>query len=144
MPNFSATRTAPHRFVQEGFDTTDMEALGEVYDSLDERDISTRAKLEDFILDWEELSAVQYEAYSLAYIDMTVDTGNPDYETRYMKIVDELVPVKEQRDFALKRKLLASPAVDESGRRVQGISAEHKVGGGAVQGRERAPDAGSA
>ncbi len=115
MPNFSATRTAPHRFVQEGFDTTDMEALGEVYDSLDERDISTRAKLEDFILDWEELSAVQYEAYSLAYIDMTVDTGNPEYETRYMQIVDELVPVKEQRDFALKRKLLASPAVDELG-----------------------------
>jgi oligoendopeptidase F len=115
MPNFSATRTAPHRFVPDGFDTTNIEALSGLYDDLEGRDIDTLAKLEDFILDWEELSAVEYEAYSLAYIDMTVDTGNPDYEARYLMIVDDVLPVKEQRDFALKRKLLASSAIEELG-----------------------------
>jgi oligoendopeptidase F len=101
--------------VPDDLDVTNIEALSGLYDTLEERNIDTLAKLEDFILDWEELSAVEYEAYSLAYIDMTVDTGNPDYEARYLKIVDEALPVKEQRDFALKGKLLASPAVDQLG-----------------------------
>jgi oligoendopeptidase F len=101
--------------VPDDFDVTNIEALSGLYDTLEERNIDTLAKLEDFILDWEELSAVEYEAYSLAYIDMTVDTGNPDYEARYLKIVDEALPVKEQRDFALKGKLLASPAVEQLG-----------------------------
>ncbi len=93
----------------------DTEALNRIYDELELRSVGTKAKLEDFILDWEELSAVLYECYSVAYIDMTVDTTNQDYEARYLQIVDDVLPIKEQRDFALKRKILESPAVDKLG-----------------------------
>lgn len=111
MPNFTSTRNVPRRFVPEGFDPTDIDALNELFDDLEMRSIIIRAKLEKFILDWEELSAVLYECYSVAYIDMTVDTTNEEYEKRYLRIVDEVLPVKEQRDFELKKKLLESPAL---------------------------------
>ena len=115
MPNFTSKRTASRRFVPEGFDPVDAEALNRLYDELELHSVGTREKLEDFILDWEELNAVLYECYSLAYIDMTVDTTNPEYEAHYLRIVDDVLPVKEQRDFALKRKILKSPAVSKLG-----------------------------
>lgn len=115
MPTFTSKRVTSHRFVPEGFVPTDIEALSRLYDELELRSVGTKAKLESFILDWEELSAVLYECYSMSYIDMTVDTTNPEYEARYLQVVDEVLPVKEQRDFVLKRKMLESPAVDKLG-----------------------------
>ncbi len=115
MPNFTAKRMVPHRFVPEGFDPVDVEVLGRLYDRLEARDVGTREALEGAILDWEELGAVLYECYSAAYIDMTVDTTNPQYEERYLKVVESVLPVQEQRDFALKQKLLASLAAGELG-----------------------------
>jgi oligoendopeptidase F len=113
MPNFTAKRRIPHRFVPEGFDPVDVVALEKLYDRLEARDTETRAELERFIFDWEELVAAVYERATLAYIDMTVDTTNPQYEERYLKIVENVLPVQEQRDFALKQKALASPAVGQ-------------------------------
>src|SRR5260370_21092804 len=46
---------------------------------------------------------------------MTVDTTNTQYEERYLQVVESVLPVQEQRDFVLKQKLLASPAVGELG-----------------------------
>ena len=112
MPNINAKRTEPRRFVPDDLDAADAAAVSRLYDQLAEHDVSTLDELEDFILAWEELGAVIYEVNTAAYIDMTVDTTNPDYEARYLKIVEEVVPVKEQRDFEIKRKLLESPAVD--------------------------------
>jgi len=111
MPAFTSKRNTPRRFVPEDFDPTDIDALNGLFDDLEMRSIQIRAKLEKFIFDWEELSAVLYECYSLAYIDMTVDTSNAAYEKHYLRIVDEVLPVKEQRDFTLKQKLLESRAL---------------------------------
>ncbi len=111
MPAFTSKRNTPRRFVPEGFNPTDIDSLNVLFDDLEMRSIQIRAKLEKFILDWEELSAVLYECYSLAYIDMTVDTSNAKYEAHYLRIVDEVLPVKEQRDFTLKQKLLESRAL---------------------------------
>ncbi|MEO8288210.1 MAG: M3 family oligoendopeptidase [Chloroflexota bacterium] len=115
MPNFTAKRTEPHRFVEEGFDPTSAEAVTKAYDQLQARELDTREALDDFIHDWEELGTVLYESYTVAYIDMTVDTTNPAYEEKYLKIVEEVLPIKEQRDFEIKQKLLASPALDKLG-----------------------------
>ncbi len=113
MPNITAKRMVPHRFVPEAFDPLDLEALGELYDILQAREVDTRDALEGFILDWQEFVGMINECDSAAYIDMTLDTTNPQYEERYLKIVENVLPVYEERDFALKQKLLASPAVDE-------------------------------
>jgi oligoendopeptidase F len=108
-------RTQPHRFVPETLDATDPQAVSDLYDKLEARDISTRQALEDWILDWEELNAVLTECYTDAYVDMTSDTTNPDYETRFIKVIENIIPVTEQRGFALKQKMLKSQALDQLG-----------------------------
>src|SRR5262249_10224510 len=115
MPNFSAKRRSPHRFVPDGFDPANVSELGKLYDRLEARDVETRDGLEGFILDWEELEAALHERYTATYIDMTVDTTNPEYEKRYLDIVENVLPVREKRGFALKKKVLASPAVGQLG-----------------------------
>src|SRR5437868_1416854 len=115
MPAIAATRTQPHRFVPDDFDATRAAAVTHLYGRLEERDISTRQALEDFILDWEEVDAVITEHYAAAYVDMTSDTTNPDYKDLYLQIVQEVVPVAEQKGFELKQKLLTSPALDQLG-----------------------------
>lgn len=113
MPTIATKRTQPHSFVPDDLDATDPQAVSALYDKLEERDVSTREQLQEFIHDAEELAAAIYDAYSRAYVDMTVDTTNPDHEAKYLKIVEELVPISEQRDFQLKRKMLLSSAARE-------------------------------
>jgi oligoendopeptidase F len=110
LPAITAERTEPHRFVPDGLDPTDPQAITRLYDELDKRDASTIEALEALILDWEELDAVVSEAFDEAYIDMTADTTNPDYEARYIKIVEQILPISDERSFALKQKILDSPA----------------------------------
>ena len=115
MPPILATRTLPRRFVPDDIDASDPRAISALYDKLDKRDITTPTALEDFILDWEELNSVVTEVYTGAYVDMTGDTANAGYEQKYISIVENIVPISEQRGFALKKKLLQSPALDKLG-----------------------------
>lgn len=115
MPSILANRAQPRRFVPDDVDAADPKAISSLYDDLDRRDISTTQALEDFILDWEELNSVITEVYTGSYVDMTGDTANTDYEQRYIDIVENIVPVSEQRGFALKQKLLKSPVLDTLG-----------------------------
>lgn len=115
MPDITTKRTQPHRFVPDTVDATDPGAVSKLYDQLDERDISTRDALEDWILDWEELNAVLTECYTDAYVDMTSDTTNSEFGERYVKFIEDIIPVSEQRGFQLKEKLLQSRALEELG-----------------------------
>ncbi|HEX8600725.1 MAG TPA: M3 family oligoendopeptidase [Chloroflexia bacterium] len=99
----------------DGFNPADPAAVATMYDLLDERDLPTRQALEDFILDWQELGAVLEQEYVVTYVDMTADTSNEEREARYIAFLDNILPVKEQRDFNVKQKIAASPAVDELG-----------------------------
>lgn len=116
MPNFTSTSAKPHRFVPDGFNPADPAAVSEQYDRLDERDVSTRHALEDFILDWQELGAVLDQEYVVSYVDMSADTTDEEREKRYIAFLDNILPLMEQRNFSVKQKIAASPAVDELGR----------------------------
>lgn len=115
MPTTTAKRTEPHRFVPDNADVTNPQVVSQLYDKLQKQAVSTLQSLESFILDWEELAAVLRERQVEAYVDMTSDTTNPDYEARYIHIVENILPVAEQRDFQLKEKILGSPAVNQLG-----------------------------
>lgn len=115
MPNFTSNSAKPHRFVPEGFNPADPSAVATMYDMLDERDVSTRSTLEDFILDWEELGAVLEQEYVIAYVDMTADTADEEREKRYIAFLDNILPLMEQRNFNVKQKIAGSPALDELG-----------------------------
>src|SRR5687768_15687429 len=111
LPDIASKRTTPRRFVPEDFNPTDRQQITTYAGKLQERDLSSVEEVENFILDWEELGAVLYEAFSQAYVDMTADTANKESETRYLQIIQEVLPVVEPLDFELKQKLLRSPAV---------------------------------
>jgi oligoendopeptidase F len=111
----TTSNTRAHRFVPADFNADDPQALSTLFDTLDARGVSTHQALQDFILDWEEVGAVVNEAYARAYVDMSGDTSNPDYEARYLKIIEDVLPVYEQRNFAIKQKVMASPALGELG-----------------------------
>jgi len=115
VPAIKATRTRPYRFVSDSLDVIDPQAIARLYDELGGRDISTRQALEDFILDWDELYAVLYEANVEAYIDMTSDTTNTEFQERYTFISENVVPLMDQRNFTLKQKMLESSALNELG-----------------------------
>ena len=115
MPSIKTVRKQPHRFVPDNLDASQADEVSQLYDRLERRDITTREALENFILDWEELNGVLTECYAAAYVDMTSDTSNPDYERKYIDIVENIVPVSEQRGFDLKQKLLQSPALGRLG-----------------------------
>ena len=115
MPNFTSTSAKPHRFVPDGFNPADPAAVSAQYDRLDERDVSTRQALEDFILDWQELGAVLEQEYVISYVDMTADTADEERERRYIAFLDNILPITQQRGFNVKQKIAASPAVGELG-----------------------------
>lgn len=115
MPAIKAERIEPYRFVPGDLIVADPKAIGKLYDKLDEYDVSTREALEKFILDWEELNSVIYDRRVEAYVDMTSDTTDSAFEEKYTRVVEEVVPVFEQRGFGLKQKLLSSPALGELG-----------------------------
>ena len=115
LPKLTSTSGKPHRFVHGAFNPADPESVTAAYDMLDERDVTTRQQLEDFITDWEELGAVLEQEYVVSYVDMTSDTANEEYEKRYLTFLDNIMPVTEQRNFAVKQKIVGSPALGELG-----------------------------
>lgn len=115
MPTITTQRTEPYRFLPEGFNAADKGEVAKLYDDLDNQEVSTREELVSFIHNWEELNAVITERYNSAYIDMTAETENQDYADKYIQILEDILPVAEKRNFKLKEKVLASPAVDKLG-----------------------------
>ncbi len=102
-----------HRFIPADLSPGDIAALAALYKSLEERPLPDKTALETWIADWEDLSAVAGELFTEAYVAMTCDTSDPQRETTYLHLVEELVPLMERSRFALQRKLLDTPAVAE-------------------------------
>src|SRR5436190_18157745 len=115
MPAITTKRTQPRRFVPDNLDASDPQAVTRLYDTVAQRDISSRQALEDCILDWQEVEAVLMEGYAESYVDMTSDTANAGYKDKYLQMVEQIMPIFEHRGFALKQKLLTSPALDQLG-----------------------------
>src|SRR5688500_11843127 len=110
-----ARRTDARRFVPDSFDTTDPQQVARLFDDLAARHAETRAQLEGLILDTQELAGCIDERLQMAYVDMTSDTANEEYERAFISLVEDVLPLMEERGFRLKRKVLESPAVGELG-----------------------------
>ncbi|MGI8587083.1 MAG: M3 family oligoendopeptidase [Chloroflexia bacterium] len=110
MPAQSDTARPARRFVPADLDANDIPAVAELYRSLEARPLLDAAAVEAWIKDWDELNAVVAEAYDRAYVAMTCDTTDEGAEARYMRIVEDLLPLWERSRFALQRKLLDTPS----------------------------------
>ena len=102
----------PRRFVPVAGDLGDWEQIQPLFDGL-ERSIAcayTPEALEQWLLDWGELSAALDEESSKRYIAMTCHTDSPEAEKAYLELVENVDPKSKPRQFKLEQLYLEHPS----------------------------------
>lgn len=98
------------RYLPETLDYGHWSRLEPFFRALEERELDSVERLEQWLLDWSELSDAVGEEGSLRYIRMTCDTGNPEIEKAYFHFLEEIAENLKAAEDRLKRCFLASPA----------------------------------
>ena len=101
----------PRRFVPEGIDLGNWEALAPLFDELEKRasQCSTPAALEQWLRECSELTAALEEEGSKRYIAMTCHTDNSEAEKAYLHFVEKIEPELKPRQFKLAQIYVAHP-----------------------------------
>jgi oligoendopeptidase F len=102
----------PRRFVPPGTALGNWTAVEPFFDQLQVHlnGISDPTSLEQWVLDWSELSAALEEESTRKYIAMTCHTDNEEAEKAYLHFVEEVEPRIKPRQFALTRAFADHPA----------------------------------
>ena len=101
----------PRRFLPAQIDLGDWAQIAPQFDRLEARaaQAATAAALEDWLLDWSELSAALDEESSRRYIAMTCHTDDPEAEKAFLHFLENIEPQLKPRQFNLARLYLAHP-----------------------------------
>ena len=101
----------PRRFVPPGLDLGDWDRIAPLFDQLEARAqaCATVAELEQWLLDWGELSAAIDEESSKRYIAMTCHTDNAEAEKAYLHFVENVDPQLKPRQFKLAQTYVTHP-----------------------------------
>ncbi|HWV98645.1 MAG TPA: M3 family oligoendopeptidase [Candidatus Acidoferrum sp.] len=112
LPFASLPPHKPRRFVPKAADLGDWEQVGPLFERLEARagQCDSASELEDWLLDWSELSAALDEESSKRYIAMTCHTDNPDAERAYLQFVEKIEPEVKSQQFKLARIYVGHPA----------------------------------
>jgi oligoendopeptidase F len=104
----------PHRarrFLPCAIDWNEWSSLAPLFDELDRRlaSIGKAEALEQWLLDWGELSAAINEEGARRYIAMTCHTDDAGAEKAYLHFVEQIEPQLKPRQFQLEREYLVHP-----------------------------------
>lgn len=101
----------PRRFVPVQVDLGDWPAVAPWFDQLEARlaRVADAAALEDWLLDWGELTAACDEEGARRYIAMTCHTEDPEAERAYLHFVETVEPELKPRQFRLEQLYLEHP-----------------------------------
>jgi oligoendopeptidase F len=101
----------PRRFVPVEIDLGDWDRIAPLFDQLEARAqaCATAAELEQWLLDWGELSAAIDEESSKRYIAMTCHTDNAEAEKAYLHFVENVEPQLKPRQFKLAQAYVTHP-----------------------------------
>ena len=101
----------PRQFVPPNINIGDWTAIEPLFHQLEEqlKTASTTEKIEQVILNWEELSAAIAEEGSKRYIAMTCQTEDKNAEKAYLEFVEKIEPEEKQSNFRLAKKLTKHP-----------------------------------
>ena len=97
-------------FVPADLDCSDFANLQPYYDQLAARPVDTLADLEQWLIDFSDLTAVVSERRSRLYIDHSCRMDDADREAAYMHYVEHIAPKIQPLVFKLQKKCLDSPA----------------------------------
>jgi oligoendopeptidase F len=100
--------TTTRKFVPPEINVADFSQLEPLYKDLLARDLSTDSAVEQFLLDFSELSSVVEEFGVRRYIDKSCHTDDPEIEKRYLQFVEQVEPNVKPLYFALQKKFLES------------------------------------
>jgi oligoendopeptidase F len=100
--------TTTRKFVPPEINVADFSQLEPLYKDLLARDLSTDSAVEQFLLDFSELSSVVEEFGVRRYIDKSCHTDDPEIEKRYLQFVEQVKPKVKPLYFALQKKFLES------------------------------------
>jgi oligoendopeptidase F len=101
----------PRRFVPQQVDFGDWTQIEPLFEQLEAR-IAERhspAELEQWLMDWSELSAALDEESSRRYIAMSCHTDNTEAEKAYLDFVENIEPKLKPRQFQLEKLFIAHP-----------------------------------
>src|SRR5437868_10161863 len=103
----------PRHFLPADFEVTDWETLEPYFKNLLEREINSKAELEQGLKDGSELEAVISEDACWRQIHMTCDTENKKLEEAFAFFMMQIQPKVQPYADKLNRKLIDSPYVKE-------------------------------
>ena len=103
----------PRRFVATDADFSEVSVVENAYDEAMKQSVETLDELERFVSFWMEVMACIDEARSKNYVAMTCDTTDKEAEALFLSMVENVMPVLEAKDFEMKKKFVASPAVND-------------------------------
>ena len=101
----------PRHFVPVTINLGDWSQIAPLFDALEKRlgEIKEPKQLEDWLLDWGELSAALEEEGAKRYIAMSCHTDNADAEKAYLEFIEKIEPEIKPRNFKLDQTYLAHP-----------------------------------
>ncbi len=101
----------PRRFVPAQLDFGDWSKIASLFDQLEARvdQCRTVAELEQWLLDWGEMSAALDEESSRRHIAMTCHTDNAEAEKAFLYFVEHIEPQLKPRQFQLEKRFIAHP-----------------------------------
>lgn len=108
-----STAALTRSFVPENLDCSKFDELEPLYQTLLDRQIGSPADLEQWLLDYSELSAVVSEYGSRRNIDYACHTDDKDIEAAYMHFIENVAPRIKPFGFELQRKYLESGFADD-------------------------------
>ncbi len=94
----AATQTG---LVPEDIDATKWDNVRPLFDDLAEREVSSKAELEQWLVDRSELEAACSEAQANLYIAMTCDTASESKRTAYTNFLENVAPKLKPAGFKL-------------------------------------------
>jgi oligoendopeptidase F len=103
LPFKSLPAHRARRFLSATANLGDWAQIAPFFDQLEARvpQCQTAAQLEQWLLDWSELSAALDEESSRRYIAMTCHTDSPEAEKAYLHFVEQIDPQLKPRQFSL-------------------------------------------
>ncbi len=118
MPQLPFGQLSPYvarRFVPEGINLGDWEAVRPLFDKLEARlrEVASSQELEAWLIELGELQAALEEEGARRYIAMTCDTDDTEAEQAYLDFVENVEPKIKPRHFRLAEGYLRHPVREQ-------------------------------
>lgn len=101
------TAATPTGLVPEDIDATKWDNVRPLFDELADRQVTSKAELEQWLVDRSELEAACSEAQANLYIAMTCDTASDDKRTAYTNFLETVAPKLKPAGFKLDQRQVA-------------------------------------